>query len=52
MNQTYNLKKALQFAGTTYFAAQGESMIEGYQQYYQTKADLYKQELDKGTPHT
>lgn len=49
MNQAYNLKKALQFAGTTYFAAQGESMIEGYQQYYQTKADLYKQELDKGT---
>ena len=49
MNQAYNLKKAIQFAGTTYFAAQGESMIEGYQQYYQTKADLYKQELDKGT---
>lgn len=49
MNQAYNLKKALQFAGTTYFAAQGESMIEGYQQYYQTKADLYKQQLDKGT---
>lgn len=49
MNQAYNLKKALQFAGTTYFAAQGESMIEGYQQYYQTKADLYKQELDKVT---
>ena len=49
MNQAYNLKRGLQFAGTTYFAAQGESMIEGYQQYYQTKADLYKQELDKGT---
>lgn len=49
MNQAYNIKRGLQFAGTTYFAAQGESMIEGYQQYFQTKADLYKQELDKGT---
>lgn len=49
MNSAYNLKKGLQFAGTTYFAAQGEAMIEGYQTYYQTKADLYKQELDKGT---
>lgn len=49
MNQAYNIKRGLQFAGTTYFAAQGESMIEGYQQYFQTKADLYKQELDRGT---
>ncbi|MBK8156437.1 MAG: hypothetical protein IPK55_10810 [Streptococcus sp.] len=49
MNQAYNLKKGLQFAGVTYFAAQGEAMIEGYQNYYQTRADLYKQELDKGT---
>lgn len=48
MNQAYNFKKAAQFAGTTYFAAQGEAMIEGYQTYWQTKEDLYKQELAKG----
>ena len=49
LNRAYDLKKALQFAGTTYFAAQGEAMIEGYQTYWDTKAKLYKQELEKGT---
>ena len=43
MNQAYNLKKALQFTGTTYFAAQGEAMIEGYQTYWDTRARLYEQ---------
>lgn len=49
MNQAYNLKKGLQFAGTTYFAAQGEAMIEGYQTYWDTKAKLYEQNLNNLT---
>lgn len=44
----YNLKRGLQFAATTYFSAQGEAMIEGYQNYYQTKSDLINQAADKG----
>lgn len=48
MNQAYNLKKALQFTGTTYFAAQGEAMIEGYQTYWDTRAKLYEQAADQG----
>lgn len=46
LNQAYNLKKAAQFAGTTYFAAQGEAMIEGYQTYWDTRAKLYEQAAD------
>lgn len=46
LNQAYNLKKAAQFTGTTYFAAQGEAMIEGYQTYWGTRARLYKQTSD------
>lgn len=46
LNQAYNLKKAAQFAGTTYFAAQGEAMIEGYQTYWDTRARLYEQTAD------
>jgi len=46
LNQAYNLKKAVQFTGTTYFAAQGEAMIEGYQTYWDTRARLYEQTSD------
>lgn len=46
LNQAYNLKKAAQFTGTTYFAAQGEAMIEGYQTYWDTRARLYEQTSD------
>lgn len=49
MNQAYNLKKGLQFTGTTYFAAQGEAMIEGYQTYWDTKAKLYEQNINNLT---
>lgn len=49
MNQAYNLRKGLQFVGTTYFAAQGEAMIEGYQTYWDTKAKLYEQNINNLT---
>lgn len=49
MNQAYNLKKGLQVTGTTYFAAQGEAMIEGYQTYWDTKTKLYAQNINNLT---
>jgi hypothetical protein len=51
-NKAFGIKKAAQLTATTYFSSQGESMIEGYQTYVDTKTDLLEKAYQEGKPFT
>ena len=42
------IKKGFQYAATTYFSAQGESFIEGYHTYIDTKKQLLEEAINRG----
>lgn len=46
------LKMGARYAATTYFGAQGESFIEGYQTYLDTKKQLLEQAINRGETST
>lgn len=50
--KAYDLKKGIQFAGVTYFSAQGEAMIEGYQNYLEVKTNIIEDAIKNNAPLT